>query len=284
MVSTGLRGVGNSYLVMEWVHPQLLSGRFYLIVWQRGRRVPDVQADLEAMGEILKIPNPPLPEKKSPHHRAFAVSLWMGKNLPGVHLVFDNATNYQDLLPYLPSQSGCIFTARNRGTFPSGAVLRLGPFTEAESLELRERLSGRKVLGEEIAAPAALCTAVGHLPLAVTAQAAYTNASCSTISDLREQLASRAASACDLDEQVAGYEHKASVTEALLLVYSLLDNDSRSTLHRLDLLAAERVPSGLLGAGAKRTLLFNLDVISYPAGGMVSIHNLFQRVTRPAGL
>jgi DNA-binding SARP family transcriptional activator len=91
-----------------------------------------------------------------------------------VLLLLDDAAGAAQVRPLLPGTAGAAVLVTSRrplgGLAESG--VRLGPFGQAEALELLGRLAGPERVAAEPAAAAEVCTACGRLPLAVRIAAA----------------------------------------------------------------------------------------------------------------
>lgn len=56
VVSTGLPGAGKSFLVIEWIYRQMLSGAYGVVAWLRAETLRDLQTDLVGLGKALRMP------------------------------------------------------------------------------------------------------------------------------------------------------------------------------------------------------------------------------------
>eukprot|EP00168_Porphyra_purpurea_P005328 TRINITY_DN163_c0_g1_i7.p1 TRINITY_DN163_c0_g1~~TRINITY_DN163_c0_g1_i7.p1 ORF type:complete len:1045 (-),score=242.50 TRINITY_DN163_c0_g1_i7:311-3445(-) len=281
VASTGLPGVGKSFLAVDWAHRQRLAGSYSVIAWLRSERVADCEADFVTLGDYLGLPLDIRPDQ-SRRERALWVKSYLEMHPGrGTLLVFDNAVNYRDLKAFVPTHNlcRCVFTARDQSKFPDGAVLPLDAFTQKESLALLRMASQRNV-DHELDAAADLCAEVGHLPLAVHVLAAYTKRSGQDFATVLRTLRLSVASDKTLTTpELADYERPESVVGALLLACGELDKANRGSLQRLSMLAPDRVPVNLLGVGSERDRLLDLAIISAAGDGLVRTHRLVQHVS-----
>ena len=157
VVLTGLGGAGKSAIALELAH------RHPGVVWW-------VTAESEA-STLAGLTT--LVRAVSGRIDITAATVWHGmESLSAPLIVFDNATDPAALRPFLPSDPSArvIVTSRNPAWGAVGATVTVTPFNaqEAESFLVR-RIAG----GGDRRSNAALCTALGGLPLALEQAAAY---------------------------------------------------------------------------------------------------------------
>lgn len=283
VASTGLPGVGKSFLATEWAHRRRLSGAYGVVAWVRADSLGSVHADLIELAKRLGLPLGAVASLP-----VYQQAAWVTRRLEtGDHgeviLVLDNAENYTEIQPFIPAAAHCrtVFTARNKLLFSDDCVLPLEPFNPAESLALLRRLMGRVLNDAERGFAEQLCAEVGHLPLAIAQLASYASVSGERLPDVLAGVRERAAATAPLVTCVAAYARSESVVGALQLVQQQhLDEASLQTLHRLALLQPDRVPRELLGPGTDTHALNALAMVTYPEQGLVSCHRLVLMAAR----
>lgn len=279
--STGLPGVGKSWLVTKYVHEHLESGDYDIVAWIQAKSADEAERDLIELGEHLRFKNPRIDQYTTQTTLAVrVVSHLADPPLRRVLLVFDNAAGYARLKHLVPSSHHClsVFTSRNAREFQNDA-LPLDPFSLPESLELLGAVSKKDVDADKYHAEM-LCQEVGNLPLAIRAVAIHARDHNESFRDVLDDVQQNpvSAEALNLSGDLLNYDRGVSVVRALSLVCTDLDGPNTRALRRLSLLAADRVPVELLGTGAKTDMLYSTAIVSYPGPNLLSIHPLVQQV------
>eukprot|EP00170_Pyropia_yezoensis_P003357 contig_13976_g3364 len=280
VASTGLPGVGKSFLAIKWAHTQRQMGVYSVIAWLRAERIRDLEADLVTLGKWLGFITASAGQSR--RNRALSITAHLEAR-PGVGtlLVFDNARSFQDLEEFVPKGDGCnsLFTARDSNLFPTSALLPLCPFTMKESLALLRVVSGMELDGASELHAMELCDEVGHLPLAVHFLATYAARSGLEFAEVLKRVQGKVMLARPLTvEGQLDYAGRKSVVGAVQLVLDQLDDANRASLNRLTMLAPDRVPQDALLRGAETDRLLDFSIVSYPDVGFISIHRLVQSV------
>lgn len=175
VVVTGGAGIGKTTTVLRWAHPvaeQFPDGQLFVDLGGWGpnaRREPEKV--LEEFLHALGVPLVVVSMTSGVDRRAGLFRSLLADRR--VLLVLDNAASSDQVLPLLPSASGCmvVVTSRRRldgVTHRTGALqVALDPLAPAASLELLSSVVGPTRVDSETGAAEAITVACGHLPLAL---------------------------------------------------------------------------------------------------------------------
>lgn len=155
----GMGGVGKTQLALKYSHS--FRDEYAGVWWFRADDSTLLERDCIVFRDSQKIPAIP----GEPAHRA--VARWL-TGQPRWLLVYDNAGNYRELAPYLPTgKHHVIITSRNPDW--EQTIVELGVWDEVEALEfLRKRLPGA-----DDAIRRGLANALGGRPLVLEQAANY---------------------------------------------------------------------------------------------------------------
>jgi tetratricopeptide (TPR) repeat protein len=167
----GLGGVGKTQLALEYAYRY--AADYGLVWWLRSEEPATLAADYAGLATALD-----LPEKEAREQNAIikAVRQWLDRH-SGWLLIFDNASQAQDLLPYLPFRFGgttghVIITSRYPHWKGVAKPLRVPVWPQEESVAFLLRRTGTQCE----AMVDAVAEALGDLPLALEQAAAYVEA------------------------------------------------------------------------------------------------------------
>ncbi|MGI8307097.1 tetratricopeptide repeat protein [Saccharopolyspora hattusasensis] len=176
VVVTGGAGVGKTATVLRWAHPvaeqQFPDGQLFVDLggWGPNAR-RDPEKVLEEFLHALGVPLVVVSMTSGVDRRAGLFRSLLADRR--VLLVLDNAASSDQVLPLLPSSSGCmvVVTSRRRldgVTHRTGALqVTFNPLAPAASLDLLSSVGGQTRVDSETAAAEAIAAGCGHLPLAL---------------------------------------------------------------------------------------------------------------------
>ncbi|EHR52567.1 DNA-binding transcriptional activator of the SARP family [Saccharomonospora marina XMU15] len=167
-VVSGEPGSGKSALAARAAHRvRTLFPDGQLFVHLAGASAPRDPADVLAdLLRALGVAGPAIPDDPQARAAAYRGRLTDRRVL----VVLDDAASPEQVRPLLPGTPGCavLVTSRFRFSGLDGAYrVPLGPFTDAESTALLERIVGRQRVTAEPVAAARIAAACGNLPLAL---------------------------------------------------------------------------------------------------------------------
>lgn len=198
-VIDGGPGIGKTAVALRWAHQvaqRFPDGQMFVDLHGYDEAHQAITGDvLEGFLRDLGVPPSAIPGGEEARSRLFR-SLLAEKQ---VLLVLDNAVSSDQVLPLLPTGSGCavVVTSRQRLSGLSvgtGAVhVTLAPLNENESLELLARVGSRQRVEAEPEAAAEIVSHCARLPLALRIAAEYVAANLHlTLQGLAEQLSAEA--------------------------------------------------------------------------------------------
>ncbi|GGP84544.1 FxSxx-COOH system tetratricopeptide repeat protein [Saccharothrix coeruleofusca] len=159
----GMGGVGKSQTVVEYLYRH--ASDYELVWWVPAERQAQVKASFIDLAKRLGLPSTAdaaVPAVLAALRDSKPYSRWV--------LVFDNADDPDDLLPFLPSGTGhVVITSRNPAWDEHAHPVEVDLFTRAESIELLHRRD-RELADADADA---LAEALGDLPLAIEQAAAW---------------------------------------------------------------------------------------------------------------
>jgi len=168
----GLGGVGKTQLALEYAYRY--AADYGLVWWLRSEEPAILAADYAGLATALD-----LPEKEAKEQDAIikAVRQWLDHH-SGWLLIFDNANQAQDLLPYLPQAAigHVIITSRSPHWKDVANPLKVPVWPREESVAFLMRRTGAQSEAVPVAEAAAVAEELGDLPLALEQASAYVEA------------------------------------------------------------------------------------------------------------
>jgi len=168
----GLGGVGKTQLALEYAYRY--AADYGLVWWLRSEEPTTLAADYSGLATALD-----LPEKEAQEQSAIikVVRQWLDHH-SGWLLIFDNASQAQDLLPHLPQAptGHVIITSRHPHWKGVANPLRVPVWPREESVAFLMRRTGAQSEAMPVAEAAAVAEELGDLPLALEQASAYVEA------------------------------------------------------------------------------------------------------------
>jgi len=287
----GLGGVGKTQVALEYTYRY--SNEYEIVWWIRAEDTTTLAADYAGLGSKLM-----LPEKDAKDQSVIiaAVRHWLEQN-QGWLLVFDNAEDVDNLLPYLPKgQSGhVLITSRNPNWEDVAKPFKAEEFSSQEAVDF---LCNRTGQNDRVTAQV-LAEALGHLPLALAQAGAYIKNAGKSLADYLEMYRTYEQKILERGKPAADYKNTVATTWEI----SFEQVEERmpaavNLLHLCAFLAPDNIPRNLLSEGAKKLsypqivsltdpLIFDDAVIALRSYSLIdatidslSIHRLVQSVTR----
>ena len=229
----GISGVGKTQIAVEYAHR--FAGSYNLVWWVAAEQTGQIGGQFAALAEALGSASPRM--NLATVRRAVLGELhdreqWL--------LVFDNAENPQDVMPWLPGGSGhVLITSRVRRWAEVAVPIEVDVLSRADSVAmLRSRVSA---MSEDDADRVA--EAVGDLPLAI-AQAAGTMADTGmAAAEYNRLLTSHAAEMLDQGRPASYPRSLAAVTQ---LAFDQLQSEAPAAADLVGIcafLASETIPA-----------------------------------------
>jgi hypothetical protein len=158
----GLGGVGKTAVAVEYAHRY--AADYDLICWIRADQTPLVRSSLAALAEYLGLPAPSA-SGIDLTTRAVLDSLRRGDPYGRWLLIFDNADQPEELLPFIPDGPGdVLITSRNHRWDPVVDTIPLDVFERAESVQFLLKRVPRRLTEADADK---LGESLGDLPLAL---------------------------------------------------------------------------------------------------------------------
>jgi len=194
----GLGGVGKTQLALEFAHR--FKAAYDLVWWVDAEQLELIDVSLAALAERMDLSRTgSVPEDA----RAAREALRRGQPHERWLLVFDNADEPDDLVPYLPDPGAgghLLITSRNQDWSRIVSPLQVDVFARAESVErLTSCVEGLGVKDADT-----IAELVGDLPLAVDSAAAWLASTGTPVDQYLGSLASQTTRVLSLD-QPRGY-------------------------------------------------------------------------------
>ena len=289
---SGLGGVGKTELAVEYAYQN--ASDYELVWWVRAEEPALLATDFAGLAEYLDLSEKDVLDQRE---AITAARRWFESHDRWL-LVFDNAEELGDLLPYLPrtGSGNVLITSRNpiwRGPADAFAVPQ---FDRIESLDFMVKMVGHA----EVRDLETLADSLGHLPLALDQAASYIQAA---DIDVTEYLSLFERYRLDLLKRwfpTTNYPATVATTwEISLTKVRAINPASADLLNILAFLGAESIPKTLLtveGSGTPEILkrvpldplslndallaLQRYSLLTRQSGGGYSIHRLVQAVIR----
>ncbi|MBI3697510.1 MAG: TIR domain-containing protein, partial [Acidobacteria bacterium] len=278
----GLGGVGKTQLAVEYAYRH--AAEYSIVWWIRSEEPATLVADYAALAERLG-----LVAKDSANRKAAVETarLWLSRNADWL-LIFDNASDPAGCRPYLPAGAAghVLVTSRNPAWRGLAEPLPVQVLPRQHAVEFLLKRSGQ----QNPHSAAALCEALGDLPLALEQAGAYIETTPGiSIAGYLSLFQSRTAEL--LHERSPSTDYPRSVAATFQLSLDRLREEAPAALdmlHLLAYLAPDDIPRDLVeGAAAKNPLEWNRAVAALRRYSLAelrddafALHRLVQAVIR----
>lgn len=244
----GLGGVGKTQVAIEYAYRY--AADYDLVCWIRADQTPLIRSSLAGLAEYLGLPAPSA-SGIDLTTRAVLDALRRGEPYSRWLLVFDNADQPEELLPFIPGGPGdVLITSRNRRWSPVVDTIPLDVFERAESVQfLLKRVPKR--LAESDADK--LAESLGDLPLALEQAGAVLFESLTSVDDYLRLLEDRVA---DILARGTALEYPTSMTAAWQISVAQLRQQSPQALELLRccaFLGPEPIPRDVFKLGSEES-------------------------------
>lgn len=163
-VCVGLGGIGKTQLALDYLY----NSTYNLKAWFAAENIDNLYIKYTEFAKSLGYRSTNYTKEGAIDY----INRYLSEN-PGWILVFDNVSNYNEIMPFLPVSKGrVILTTRQREWPENFSILPIDIMTEEEALKTIGTLSQRNIDKEKRAAKE-LIDALGRLPLALAQAAAY---------------------------------------------------------------------------------------------------------------
>jgi tetratricopeptide (TPR) repeat protein len=162
---TGMRGVGKTQVAAAYARARIVD-RWRLVVWVNAEDRTTVLGGLAAAAVALGLDD----GSGDAAAAGRAVRHWLETGGRHCLLVFDNAIDPEDLLPFIPAvgEARVLITSDQQSMADQGAGVAVDVFTEAEALAFLARRTG----SADVEGARLLAGELGRLPLALAQAAA----------------------------------------------------------------------------------------------------------------
>ncbi|WP_412753767.1 FxSxx-COOH system tetratricopeptide repeat protein [Krasilnikovia sp. M28-CT-15] len=234
----GMGGIGKTQLVLEYAHRHL-SG--YEVVWWISAEQTGLIGDqFTALGVRLGIIDT--------HADTLVAQSKVLEYLSGREgwlLIFDNAVRREDILPWLPQDSGhVLITSRGGNWHQTAQVMELNVLAREDAI----RFLTRQLPALEVTEADALADALGNLPLALAQAGGYLAETGMSVVDYRQALLEETQAVLELGAPI---NYPRSLAAAVTLSVNALSEDDPAALAILRLcafLAPEPISGDLIAA------------------------------------
>ena len=244
----GLGGVGKTAVAIEYAYRYAVD--YDLVCWIRADQTPLVRSSLAGLAEYLDLPAP----------RASGIDLTTRGVLDALRrgepysrwlLIFDNADQPEELLPFIPNGPGdVLITSRNHRWGPVVDTIPLDVFERAESVQFLLKRVPRR-LSEADADR--LAESLGDLPLALEQAGAVLYESVMPVGEYLRLLEDRVT---DVLAQGIALEYPTSMTAAWQISVAQLRQQSPQALELLRccaFLGPEPIPRNVFKLGSQES-------------------------------
>jgi hypothetical protein len=221
----GLGGVGKTAVTVEYAYRY--AADYDLICWIRADQTPLVRSSLAALAEYLGLPAPSA-SGIDLTTRTVLDALRRGEPFSRWLLIFDNADQPEELLPFIPDGPGdVLITSRNHRWDPVVDTIPLDVFERAESVQFLLKRVPRRLTETEADK---LGESLGDLPLALEQAGAVLFESGMSVDVYLQLLGDRVA---DILAQGTALEYPTSMTAAWQVSVAQLRQQSPQALELL---------------------------------------------------
>jgi len=286
----GVGGVGKSQLVVSWVHQNL--AHYHLVAWIRAEHEFALVQDLAQLGEKdmgLEFADSENMNQKA-QRTLKAIEIRSTYNSPGL-VVFDNAKSYSTLndqgwLPELGRYCHALLTTRDCSGSSEDDHVTVGPLDQGSSLAVVNHFLRRSLLEAEIPHVLKILQSFDFLPLAVVSFAAFARKF--GLDDAFQAVEPVFFQRKIHDQRNYKGEQRDTVHAVLRAQVLSLDDDARTMLNYLSVLAPENVPRPFLKTLVGNTISYHcaletlMDcaiVLVKARDNSVSTHRLLQSTT-----
>ena len=244
-VLTGMRGVGKTQLAAAYARAKLAEG-WRLVAWINAEDPGQVLAGLGEVASALGL----VPEVVDSRMAGRAVRNWLEAAGDRCLVVFDDATDPGELLPFLPAAGTArvIITSNQQAMASLGSAVSVDVFTSSEALTFLAARTGRP----DAAGAEELAAELGGLPLALAQAAAVIAAQRLSYGVYLDRLGRVRVE--DLLRPEAGGQYPRGVAEVVLLWLEAVRSDDEvcgAVMDLMSVLSAAGVPRALLHAAGQ---------------------------------
>jgi tetratricopeptide (TPR) repeat protein len=260
---TGLRGVGKTQLAAAYARARVGAG-CGLVGWVNAETPDTLMAGLARIADRMGVADPEGDSLESARRLREHLQTRTGEGL----LIFDNATNAEELRPFLPATGGTqiVITSTDQAFTELGEAVDVAGFSRGESLGY---LQARTGLADEAGA-VAVAHQLGDLPLGLAQAAATIRRQHLSYSSYLERL--RRAPVQVLLGRIPGGDYPRPAAAALLLSIEATETSDPTGLTGVLL----RAVAALSPDGISRSLLDGL-ASDQPGGGEEELDGAVER-------